>query len=53
MKNPELSNNTLLDELFNIYIPDISQRFSFDQEQVGHMVQGKAVVIPIEVIAQI
>ena len=35
MKNPELSNNTLLDELFDIYIPDISQKFSFDQEQVG------------------
>ena len=30
MRNPESSNNTLLEELFDIHIPDISQRFSFD-----------------------
>ena len=30
MTNPESSNNTLPNELFDIYIPDISQRFSFD-----------------------
>ena len=30
MRNPESSNNTLPDELFDIYVPDISQRFSFD-----------------------
>ena len=30
MRNPESSNNTLPDKPFDIYIPDISQRFSFD-----------------------
>ena len=30
MRNPESSNNTLPDKPFDIYILDISQRFSFD-----------------------
>ena len=30
MRNLESSNNTLPDKPFDIYIPDISQRFSFD-----------------------
>ena len=29
-RNPESSNNTLPDKPFDIYIPDISQRFKFD-----------------------
>ena len=28
--NPESSNNVLPDEPFDIYIPDVSQRLSFD-----------------------
>ena len=30
MRNPELSNNTFPDKFFNIYIPNISQRFGFN-----------------------
>ena len=30
MRNPELSNNTFPNKFFDIYIPNISQRFNFD-----------------------
>ena len=31
IRNPESRNNILLDKLFDIYVFDISQRFSFNQ----------------------
>ena len=30
MRDPKSSNDVLLDKLFGIHIPDVSQRFGFD-----------------------